>query len=158
MTKKVSKRVTRDQWLQQALQIFASSGEGGLKIEELARTLGVAKSGFYFHFKDREDFLQHLIDYWAHEYTEIVVENKKMLEVEPRQRLIETARLITTAEVQCDSSSGVSAGGYGSAKAAKAPSPPSTSRSVPVTKDASSLLSQSTAAATSRGCPIRPTG
>ena len=89
-----SKRITRDQWLSKALELFASTGECGLRVENLARELGVSKSGFYFHFKDREDFLQQLLKYWAHEYTEVVTKNPLLLMTPARDRLMMIATLV----------------------------------------------------------------
>ena len=91
MTVRDSRRVSRDQWLATALQLFAKTGEGGLRVEVLARTLAISKSGFYFHFKDREDFLQQLLAYWAHEYTEVITDNPLLLLTPARQRLMTIA-------------------------------------------------------------------
>ena len=88
MARKGTKRVSRDDWLKMALQMFASSGEGGLRVEKLARELGIAKSGFYFHFKDRDDLLQQMLDYWSYEYTEVVTKNSLLLMAPPEQRLL----------------------------------------------------------------------
>lgn len=94
MTKSTSKRVTRDQWLSKALDIFGKTGEDGLHVEKLARELGVAKSGFYWHFKDRADLLQQLLAYWAHEYTEVVTQNPLLLMTPPRERLLMIATYV----------------------------------------------------------------
>lgn len=88
MTARGYRRVSRDQWLSTALQLFAKTGEGGLRVEVLARTLAISKSGFYFHFKDRDDFLQQLLAYWAHEYTEVITNNPLLLLTPARQRLM----------------------------------------------------------------------
>lgn len=88
MKTKVSKRITRDQWLNKALEIFGKTGADGLHVEKIARDLGVAKSGFYWHFKDRADFLEQLLAYWAHEYTEVVTKNPLLLMTPPRERLL----------------------------------------------------------------------
>ena len=84
MPESASKRVSRDQWLAGALEMFARTGADGLRVEQLARSLGVAKSGFYFHFKDREDLLQQLVDYWEAEYTAPVLTNPMLLMASPR--------------------------------------------------------------------------
>lgn len=94
MIRSHSRRVTRDQWLSRALELFAKTGEGGLRVEKLALSLGVSKSGFYFHFKDRDDFLQQLLDYWAHEYTEIVTRDPLLLMTPPRERLVMISTLV----------------------------------------------------------------
>lgn len=89
-----SRRITKEQWLGTALQLFAKTGEGGLRVEVLARTLAVSKSGFYFHFKDRNDFLQQLLAHWAHEYTEVVTRNPLLLMTPARQRLLMISTLV----------------------------------------------------------------
>jgi AcrR family transcriptional regulator len=94
MNAKLKKRVSRDQWLEKALEQFASSGESGINIGELARTLNVAKSGFYFHFKDRDDLLQNLLAYWTHEYTEVVTQNSLLLMAPAEQRLLMIATYV----------------------------------------------------------------
>lgn len=63
-------------------------------MEGLARALGIAKAGFYWHFKDREDLLRQLLDYWEHELTEIVTTNVEVLELEPKSRLAKTAEMV----------------------------------------------------------------
>ncbi len=81
-------RITRDQWLRKGLELFAVAGAHGLRVEKLAKELGVAKSGFYCHFKDREELLDRLLDYWVHEYTEVITENTMMMHLPARQRLL----------------------------------------------------------------------
>ena len=89
-----SERITRDQWLLKALELFGKSGEGGLHIEKLARAIGVSKSGFYWHFRDRDDLLDQLLDYWAHEYTDVVAGNPLFEMAPPRRRLIMIATAV----------------------------------------------------------------
>ena len=89
MTKPAIKtRITRDQWLRKGLELFALSGADGLRVEKLARELGIAKSGFYCHFKDRSDFLNHILGYWAHEFTEVITENAMLQHLPARERLL----------------------------------------------------------------------
>ena len=87
-------RVSRDQWLVKGLEIFSASGAEALRVEKLAKSLGVAKSGFYWHFRDRQDFLTQLLNYWAHEYTEVISENSMLTKLPPRQRLLEVMTLV----------------------------------------------------------------
>jgi len=68
MTEKKS-RVSKAQWLDMALEVFEKEGINGVKIEQLAKLLGVAKSGFYWHFKDRRQLLEQMLEYWEYEYT-----------------------------------------------------------------------------------------
>ena len=88
--KKRTPRVSREEWLAKALEVFRREGEPGVRIEMLAREIGVAKAGFYWHFKDREDLLNQVLNYWAHEYTEVVTENEALLSLPPGERLLNT--------------------------------------------------------------------
>lgn len=88
-------RVSREQWLAKALEVFTREGEPGVRIESLAREIGVAKAGFYWHFKDRDALLQAVLQYWVHEYTEVVTENPILREMEPRQRLLSMMEMIS---------------------------------------------------------------
>ena len=85
LTKK--KRVSREQWLSKALELFAVHGADGLRVELLARSLGIAKSGFYCHFSGRDDLLAEILDYWCHEYTEVITENALLKASGPRERI-----------------------------------------------------------------------
>ena len=69
MKKLPRKRVTKAEWQELALKVLASEGVQGVRVERLARDLGIAKAGFYWHFRDRRDLLQSILAYWANEFT-----------------------------------------------------------------------------------------
>ena len=94
MTISKSKRVSKAQWLDTALEVLETEGVDGVRVEKLARQLGIAKSGFYWHFKDRQELLQEMLNYWAHEYTAVVTENPDLNQGNPRQRLEMVMRMI----------------------------------------------------------------
>jgi AcrR family transcriptional regulator len=54
----------------------------------------VYRAGFYWHFKNRDDMLRQLLDYWTHQLTEVVTSNVELLKLGPRERLIKTAQMI----------------------------------------------------------------
>ena len=58
------RNVSKEQWLSQALDTLEVSGVEAIKIERLAKALGTSRSGFYWHFNNRQDLLEHLLDYW----------------------------------------------------------------------------------------------
>ena len=88
------KRVSKAEWLGQALDVLASEGIQGVRVERLARNLGIAKAGFYWHFRDRRDLMQSLLDYWTHEFTAVVTENPELLKGDPKKRLYKTMLMI----------------------------------------------------------------
>ena len=71
----MKKRTTKDQWLQAALDSLLEKGVKGISIERLAMTLGTSKSGFYWHFKNRDDLLESILSYWESEFTDVVINN-----------------------------------------------------------------------------------
>ncbi len=81
-------KLTREAWLQRALEVLAREGQAKLRIEALTGSLGVTKGSFYWHFKNREDFVMALLEYWAREYTERVIEEMKQARGSARQRLL----------------------------------------------------------------------
>jgi AcrR family transcriptional regulator len=62
-------RLSRQDWLDNALGILSETGQAGLSIQDLSSALGVSRGSFYWHFKDRDDFVHALLKYWYEEYT-----------------------------------------------------------------------------------------
>jgi AcrR family transcriptional regulator len=89
-----TQRITKAQWLDMALVVLETDGVAGVRVEILAKRLEISKSGFYWHFKNRDDLLKDMLDYWTHELTEVLTTNQEMLALEPKQRLTRTAELI----------------------------------------------------------------
>lgn len=92
--KQVRRGVSKTEWLEAGLEYLARYSVATLTIEELARQLGIAKSGFYWHFKNRDELLRDLLGYWIHEITEVVTANEEFQTMAPRQRLVKTAETI----------------------------------------------------------------
>jgi AcrR family transcriptional regulator len=54
----------RNAWIHGALDTVAVDGMDGLRVEVLAKRLGVTKGSFYWHFKDRRDLVDAVLDTW----------------------------------------------------------------------------------------------
>jgi AcrR family transcriptional regulator len=87
-------RVSKDQWLIKALDTLESSGVEAVKIERLAKVLGISRSGFYWHFKNRQDLLEHLLDYWVRRYTGVLTDSPDVIKLDPKKRLFTTMEMI----------------------------------------------------------------
>ena len=57
-------QLDRGNWIESAIDVLARDGLGGLRIEVLAKRCGVTKGSFYWHFKDRQDLLTAMLEYW----------------------------------------------------------------------------------------------
>ena len=69
--RKSDQRLTRQEWLDNALAALSEKGQAGQSIQDLSETLGVSRGSFYWHFKDRDDFVHALLEYWYEEYTAV---------------------------------------------------------------------------------------
>lgn len=63
----------RHRWIEQGLQALAAGGPDAVRVEVLARTLGVTKGGFYGHFADRNALLTEMLDAWERASTDDVL-------------------------------------------------------------------------------------
>jgi AcrR family transcriptional regulator len=91
---KIRRGVSKGEWLQAAAEALARGSVADISVGQLARDLGISKSGFYWHFKSRDDLLSELLDFWFHEVTEIITENEEVLTLKPAERLTRTAEMI----------------------------------------------------------------
>ncbi|HZV53610.1 MAG TPA: TetR/AcrR family transcriptional regulator [Rhodocyclaceae bacterium] len=54
----------RAAWIKCALAVLADEGQAGLRIEVLAKKLHVTKGSFYWHFRDRRDLVDAVLEEW----------------------------------------------------------------------------------------------
>lgn len=86
---------SRQDWLRTAVEALGRDGLEGVRIDPLARALGVTKGSFYWHFRDRADLLDALIDLWEEETTWLIVQASQA--GSPRDRLLRFFQLISPA-------------------------------------------------------------
>lgn len=66
----VSKQgVTESAWLNAAYDLLTDCGVEAVKVMTLAKKLGVSRTGFYWHFKDREALLEAMMRRWEEKNT-----------------------------------------------------------------------------------------
>ncbi len=63
---RVVQQLGREDWIAAGLEVLASQGWAALRVEPVARRLGVSKGSFYWHFPDRAAWLQAVLDLWEH--------------------------------------------------------------------------------------------
>ena len=66
-------RKSREDWLRAGLRCLAREGVDGVRVEPLAKRLGVTKGSFYWHFADRAELLDALLEEWAETATAAVI-------------------------------------------------------------------------------------
>jgi AcrR family transcriptional regulator len=60
-------RLSRADWLVAARDALIQEGPVAVKVERLAKRLGVTRGGFYWHFRNRDDLLNSLLKAWQTE-------------------------------------------------------------------------------------------
>ncbi|TMV06327.1 TetR/AcrR family transcriptional regulator [Ruegeria sediminis] len=56
-------------WLDAAYDLLTDSGVEAVKVMPLAKKLGVSRTGFYWHFRDREALLEAMVRRWEEKNT-----------------------------------------------------------------------------------------
>jgi AcrR family transcriptional regulator len=92
--KEIARGVSKGEWLQAALEALARGNVSEISIGGLARSLGISKSGFYWHFKNRDDLLDQLLKHWDREVTEVITKNAELQTLDPKARLRRAAEII----------------------------------------------------------------
>ena len=59
---RIERTDTRERILETSAKLFAEKGYSATGIDEIAKNVGITKSVIYYHFKNKEDILQTLID------------------------------------------------------------------------------------------------
>ena len=91
----MKKRLSKEDWLDKALEALNQEGFGRLNIDNLVSSLGVTKGSFYWHFKKRNHFILALIGYWDVKFTRLVIEHIDKFEGNSRERLLELMLFVT---------------------------------------------------------------
>jgi AcrR family transcriptional regulator len=67
-------RTPRSGWIESGLKALAAGGPDAVRIELLAKELGVTKGGFYWHFDGRQALLDEMLDTWERVSIDEVIE------------------------------------------------------------------------------------
>lgn len=88
-------RLDRNEWLMRALDALARKGDAALTIDALCKALNVTKGSFYWHFKDRDDFIRNLVQFWGALTTDPVIERVTQTSDDAKERLRTLLRLVS---------------------------------------------------------------
>ncbi|MFB6515113.1 TetR/AcrR family transcriptional regulator [Streptomyces virginiae] len=67
-------RTPREKWVEAGLRALAAGGAEAVRVEALAKALGVTKGGFYGYFADRDALLAEMLDTWERESVDEVID------------------------------------------------------------------------------------
>ncbi len=92
--KSPQERLTEEDWLAEALETLANEGVSAVRVERLARSLGVTKGSFYWHFKSHGELLARLREYWADEHTIVIDSSSDQNQADAEAMLLRVLRTI----------------------------------------------------------------
>ncbi|HEY6774956.1 MAG TPA: helix-turn-helix domain-containing protein [Thermoleophilaceae bacterium] len=91
-------RTPRSSWIEQGLRALAAGGPDAVRIELLARALGVTRGGFYWHFEDRRALLEEILDTWERVSVDEVIERIESEGGDARAKLRRLSALAASSE------------------------------------------------------------
>ncbi|NUR31872.1 MAG: TetR/AcrR family transcriptional regulator [Catenulispora sp.] len=91
-------RTPRRAWIDQGLRTLAAGGPDAVRIEVLAKALGVTKGGFYGYFADREALLAEMLEVWERAVTEAIIDQVEASGGSARERLARLRDLVLPGE------------------------------------------------------------
>jgi AcrR family transcriptional regulator len=91
-------RTLRSEWIDEGLRALAAGGPDAVRVEPLAKGLGVSKGGFYWHFDNRGVFLAALLDSWEERSLDEVIERVESEGGDGRARLWQLFALASTSD------------------------------------------------------------
>ena len=89
--------LTKEDWINAGWVLMANKGVAGVKVEVLSRQLEVSKGSFYWHFKNRKELLEGILQRWENETLWLIEESKQ--EPTPEKQLI---KMFALAEELCN--------------------------------------------------------
>nr|WP_211262549.1 TetR family transcriptional regulator [Nitriliruptor alkaliphilus] len=75
------------------MQALAAGGVAAVRVEALAKGLGVTKGGFYGYFADRDALLEAMLDAWERESVDEVLDRVAQADLDAREKVRLAGRL-----------------------------------------------------------------
>ena len=66
--------LTPDTWVNAATELLVVNGIDAVRVDVISKILKVTRGSFYWHFKDREDLLHHVLEAWRKATTDQIIE------------------------------------------------------------------------------------
>jgi AcrR family transcriptional regulator len=96
--KEVVAKLGRQDWIDRGLQVLAAKGVEAVRVEPLAKLMNVTKGSFYWHFKNREDFLDALLQAWVNQQTDSIIVQVEAVGGDAKSKLLNLFELAVQDE------------------------------------------------------------
>ena len=86
MVEQKNRRLSKEDWLMAALKM-CEAGIDKVKVAPLAAEMGVTTGSFYWHFKNRGELLDALLEFWEREMTDAAIAAAREFSGPPAKRI-----------------------------------------------------------------------
>jgi AcrR family transcriptional regulator len=83
----------RQAWVRGATAMLVDGGVDAVRVDVLAKAQGVTRGSFYWHFKDRDELLSHVLAAWRDAANEQIIERFERKASAPRELSAERVAL-----------------------------------------------------------------
>ncbi|MFK8079829.1 MAG: TetR/AcrR family transcriptional regulator [Granulosicoccus sp.] len=83
-------------WIQASFRALTKGGPQAIKVEAIAKDLGVSKGSFYWHFKDVGALKKAMLEHWLEIATDSIVQRVQSTSEKPREQLLELISIATS--------------------------------------------------------------
>jgi AcrR family transcriptional regulator len=95
-------RLGQQDWIDLGLKVLAENGVETVRVEPLAKLLNVTKGSFYWHFKNREELLEAILQEWVNRETESIIEQVEASGGDASAKLLQLFELAIQDEGQVE--------------------------------------------------------
>jgi AcrR family transcriptional regulator len=86
LTKLLEKTRTEDRWLAEGKKRFIDKGIQGINIDEIGKSLNLARTSFYHFFKSKDGYLLRIFEQWEKDGTDEIIDRYSIIK-DPVDRL-----------------------------------------------------------------------
>ncbi len=79
--------LTPEAWVEAATEVLIDQGIDHVRVDVLAGQLGVTRGSFYWHFRDRDELLQRVLQAWSASMTEQLTQRLAQAGADPQEQL-----------------------------------------------------------------------
>lgn len=95
-------KLRRQDWTILALKVLAENGIEAVRVEPLAKLMNVTKGSFYWHFKNREDLFDAILQEWEIRETDDVIKQVESSGGDASAKLLKLMELVAQDDCQLE--------------------------------------------------------
>ena len=85
--RKKRRNLTKEDWLKEGMRALGEKGIESIRVENLCERQNVTRGSFYWHFADREEFLNGILSHWMERETYGIIHRVEKIGGNPYQKM-----------------------------------------------------------------------